>query len=136
MGKKKWMLGIVLSVVLVFGAGVAVGAAGTEPGSNSDPLITKSYLDSRMANVTAECSYQEVTLSKGKKLVCPKGTQIVLISGSAQTTASLSDITVGQRVAKNKAVSANHSCLVTKDSTGVKASKSCTLFVAGEYKIQ
>lgn len=136
MKKKRAILGIAIAAIFIFGAGFAAGAAGSEPGSNGDPLITKSYLDSRISSITEDAAYQEVTLSKGKRLVCAKGAQIVVLTGTAKATAPLSDITKGSRIAKNKTVDSNHNCLVTKDNTGVKASKSCTIFVTGSYTIK
>jgi 6-phosphogluconolactonase/glucosamine-6-phosphate isomerase/deaminase len=134
--KKKMIALVTLAAVLLFGAGVAVGAAGNEPGSSTDPLVSKSYVDSKVATVTKSSGYREVTLSKGKQLVCDAGTQLVVVSGTAKATAVLSDITQGSALSKNKQVSANHSYIVTKDNSGIKATKSTTVFVFGTYSIK
>ncbi|HWJ02886.1 MAG TPA: SH3 domain-containing protein [Verrucomicrobiae bacterium] len=46
---------IAVVVVTVIGAGVLigkqVGAAGVDPGSQGDPLVAKSYVDSKIANI-------------------------------------------------------------------------------------
>lgn len=136
MKKRKTVIVMLLVVCAIFGAGYAVGAATAEPGSNGDPLVSKSYLENRMADVEKQAGLQSVTLSKGKQLVCSKGAQLVVVSGAAKATGSLSDVTDGKKVAKNKAVANDHSVIVVKDKTGVKASKSAVVFVAGSYTVK
>ena len=133
MKKTKWVICMALSSVLLFGAGIGVGAAGTEPGSNGDPIVTKSYVDSQVTEIKQEGMYQEVTLASGKKLSCGEGAQIIVISGEAKSTASLVDITDGNKLDKNKKISTNHSYLVTSKNTGIKATKNAKVFVIGNY---
>lgn len=47
MKKNKFLVGAIVVLLLVFGAGMGVGAAtsNSEPGSTGDPLVTKSYLE-------------------------------------------------------------------------------------------
>lgn len=136
MKKTRITIGMLLLLCFIFGAGYAVGAATAEPGSNGDPLVSKSYLENRISTVEKQSGLQSVTLSKGKQLVCSKGAQLVVVSGSVKATGSLSDITDGKRIAKNKAVSNDHSVIVVKDKTGVKATKSAVVFVAGSYTVK
>lgn len=53
MRKKRVVFGTVLTLCIVFGAGVFAGAAtsSAEPGSSGDPLITKSYLEERLSEI-------------------------------------------------------------------------------------
>lgn len=66
MRKKKMIIGAVLTLCMVFGAGVFTGAATTnvEPGSAGDPLITKSYLEERIAEINGTSSSDSETISK------------------------------------------------------------------------
>ena len=52
MEKKIAIVVIILTVLTVgiFKAGMVAGAATSEAGSSGDPLITKSYLDERLAH--------------------------------------------------------------------------------------
>lgn len=136
MKKTKLIICMLLVLCFIFGAGYAVGAATAEPGSNGDPLVSKSYLENRISAVEKQSGLQSVTISKGKQLVCSKGAQLVVISGSVKATGALSDITDGKRIAKNKTVSNDHSVVVVKDKTGIKATKSAVVFVAGSYTIK
>lgn len=58
MRKKKVVFGTILTLCVVFGAGVFTGAAtsNAEPGSSGDPLITKSYLEQRIAELQGTTS--------------------------------------------------------------------------------
>lgn len=135
--KKQSMITLaLLAVLLLVGTGYAAGAAGAQPGSNADPLVSKSYVDEQVASIQKKSGYEAITLSKGKQLVCAKGAQVVVTTGAAKATGSLSDLTEGKKVAKGKAVSTDHSFLVLKENTGVKATKSATVFVQGHYSIK
>ena len=136
MNKKKWIISMILGSVLLFGAGIGVGAAGSEPGSNGDPLITKSYLDNQIAQVQKDGMYKEVSLAAGKKLVCDAGAQVIVVSGGAKTTAALVDVTEGTKSKKGTKVELYHSYLMTSNSTGVKATKSAKVFVSGNYTVK
>lgn len=136
MKKTKWIVGLVLSAVLLFGAGIGVGAASSEPGSNTDPIVTKSYVDNQITDIKQDGMYQEVTLASGKKLSCGAGTQVIVVSGEAKSTAAMVDITDGSKMAKNKKISQNHSYLVTTKNTGIKATKNAKVFVIGTYSVK
>ena len=131
--KKRWFIAV-FAVIIIFSAGMMVGAASSDPGSNADPLVTKSYVDQKLQDVEKESGYKSVT--KGRKLVCDSGAMVIVISGKAKTTGAMSDVTDGISLASGKAVSINHNYLVTKNGTGVKASKSCKVFVMGGYSLK
>lgn len=161
MKNKKLLL--VLIGVLVLATGIGVGAyAASAFGTQSDPLVAKSYLDdvltpklqsefeSQLDNevqqleqqingVTSTLSgnYQVVTLSSGQTLQGSIGCEIVLRSGSAAVSGStgLSDLTAGNVVASGNAVTANHLSVVVGANEGVKASGAVTLLVKGVFQI-
>ena len=136
MSKGKIIVSIVLGVGLVFGAGMVAGAAGTEPGSNGDPLITKSYLDEQIAQIDKESAFKPITVGSGKKLSCDAGTQIVIVSGAGKATGALSDTTKGEKLQKGKKAECNHMCLTISNNTGIKMSKSAKVLVNGSYEIK
>lgn len=52
MESRKYLVGFVLGALLV-GSAISTDAAGSQPGSDSDPLVTKSYVDERIAELEA-----------------------------------------------------------------------------------
>lgn len=160
---KNKKLVLVLIGVLILAGGIGVGAyAASTFGTQSDPLVAKSYLDdvltpklqaefgSQMDNEvqqleqkingvssTISGNFQVVTLSSGQILQGSAGCEIVLRSGSATVAGSmgLSDLTTGDIIADGNSVTANHLCVVAGDNEGVRASSSVILLVRGISKV-
>ncbi len=140
--KKIGIIAVILIIcgLGIFQAGMTVGAANSaEPGSVNDPLITKSYLDSYMANYSggeASASYVKVTLSKGSTIIGKTGTEILLYSGSANAYAKGSDlvnVSLGEAVADGLTLG-KYCVYVCPDSdAGLTAVSDVVLFVKGEY---
>ncbi len=139
--------GVTAAAAVLGGVGVyAVTSYGTE----SDPLITKSYLDSvlapelesEMQDILASYSgesYTLVTLSDGQTLTGQAGCEILLRIGSAVVVCSespgLVDTTSGSTL-DSGSLTANHLYMVTIAGNGVKASGSTVkMFVRGGYSI-
>ncbi len=126
--------------LLIFALGMIVGAQTTdEPGSEKDPLITKSYLEMSLENIDgskADSSYKKVTLSKGQLLVGYEGTEIMLYQGNAtaySTADGVVNVTVGEMV-KNGITLGKYCVYVTPDSdSGIKAISDVIVFVKGKY---
>lgn len=161
--KKKTVITI-LSAVLILALGVGVGVyAASNFGTQSDPLVAKSYLDDvltpklqaqfesqlstksqeleqRIESVksTVTGNYGVVTLKAGATLTGDAGCEIILRSGSASANAAsgLSDVTSGSSVSNAAAIEKNHLCMVGTNGEGVKAgSTGATLLVRGTYKL-
>ena len=142
---------IVLAVLLL--AGFAVYAA-TSYGSESDPLITKSYLDSvvqprletelKSQINAAEKSMQssipgeftELNLRTGQSMKCSIGSELLLRSGGAKALGSLVDTTGGSSVADGTGLTANHMYLAAEDGSGLTASGSTVVLVSGSYSVE
>ena len=95
-----YLIGMVVLGLGLFYGGITVGAATSDAGSAGDPLITQSYLELRLNEITggnATASFTKVTVSKGTTFVASEGTQIVLYSGSGTVagTDGLVDLTGG-----------------------------------------
>lgn len=146
---KKKLLIAVLTIIVLAGAGVY---AATSYGTESDPLITKSYLDEvlrpqleqEVSDALEESGamqqsipgeFTEVKLSGGQRVLCGLGGELVLTSGSAKAVGSLTDTTAGTAVSDGGSISANHLYLTTADSSGLIASGSAAVLVSGTYAL-
>ena len=151
MSKAK-MRGLIIVLTLVVLAGVTAYAV-SNYGSQSDPLITKSYLDQVLQpKLEAELNTQltaaedrmrsstpgeftELNLSSGQTLRCNTGGELLLRSGSAKALGSLADTTAGSSVTDGNNLSTNHLYMCAEDSGGLSASGSVTVLVSGSYSI-
>ena len=124
-----WVTGSAIAVgILLFCSGMSVGAATNEPGSASDPLITKSYLEKQLKN--AGGGYECITLAKGELLEFTQGTQVILYTGSAKIQGNLVDITDGVLCNAGAKVTRYHSYLVPADGSGFQAEATCVIFIS------
>lgn len=125
----------VFGLALSFCAGRYVTAAAPGlPGSQSDPLVTQSYVDQ-------QTQWQIVSLAPGQQIVALAGTEIILRAGGAKAVASagggLADVTAGRDLAQGAAIAGNHLLIVPKsDGRGVLAVSACVLMVKGAYTVQ
>ena len=129
----KKIIVMVTSCVLILGIGLASGAVST-PGSETDPVVTKSYVDSKV-------SYQPVRLEAGQKLIGDEGTEVILRSGEATAIDNgangVSDITAGSDLMTGNRVAANHLLLIPrKDGRGIAVSTEAWVMIRGNYTIQ
>ena len=150
---KKRILVIALCILLVL-AGAGVYAA-TNYGSESDPLITRSYLDAvvqpklenefdaaleKAENALMETvpgEFTELQLRGGQTVLCAAGGELILRSGGAKTEGSLSDTTAGTAVTGGSSAAANHLYLAAEADSGFTASSSgAVVLVSGSYTLQ
>ncbi|MGN1001231.1 MAG: hypothetical protein ACI4PC_00545 [Oscillospiraceae bacterium] len=154
--KKRILIGVVIAVLVLGGIGVY---AASSYGSQSDPLITKSYLDqvltpdmeariqeevdaalSAYQGQTGGDAFTVVTLSQGQKITCGVGCEIMLRIGTAKAAGAdypvLVDTTTAESVSNGQALTANHLYMVTIKGNGVTATASTVkLLIKGEYTI-
>ncbi|HMM69318.1 hypothetical protein [Gudongella oleilytica] len=146
-------LGIVLALA-------ATGMAYSEPGTESDPLISLSYLEERLdelkdyidskvgstgeqvPSIPSDNSLAVVELFNGQMLIGDAGSEIILRSGSATAITSpsggLSDVTAGTDIAEGKPIPANHLLIIPRsDGRGIFVTKNSTfVMVRGGYTIR
>lgn len=157
MSKKKIFM-VVLCAVIGLAALSAAVYAGVSYGTESDPLITKSYLDevlqpeleqrfrteldSAIAAVESENSgdFTVITLYKGQTVTCGVGCEVMLRIGSAEAKGVdypvLVDTTKGESAASGTAMVTNHLYMVTIAGNGFKAKADNTkLLIKGVYTI-
>lgn len=135
--KKKILCGIggFLLLAGAFASGHYAGAASKTPGSTGDPLITLSYLEERLAS--RGDIWEKVQLSKGERLDCAAGTEMIVLSGSVTADgAGVVDLTQGSLTEGNTSMFLYHNYIVTEKHTGCEALSSCILFVSGDYLVK
>lgn len=138
----KKIVAIVTVIVAILGFSIVAGAATTTPGSETDPVVTKSYVDAQIkANAGASKSYEAVFVNAGKKVLGGDGTEIILRSGEAKTVATgingISDLTDGKDLMGNQVIAQNHQLLVPRnDGRGILATTDIWIMVRGSYTMQ
>lgn len=136
----KWKRVIIplLFVVTLAGAfwtGHYAGAASKTPGSAEDPLVTLSYLETRISE--GNNGYEKVRLSKGEQLAGDEGTSIIVLGGSLiASEGNLIDVTEGRLTEVDTSLFLYHNYMVPETKNGCEALSSCVLLVSGGYEIK
>jgi hypothetical protein len=109
---KKWKLVLLVFTLVIAGTVMIVQASSAEPGTDQDPLITKSYFD----------RYYElkiVEMVPGQKMILEAGSEFIIRSGKAVaiTTESggLADVTAGVDIKNGQVIPLNHLIIVPRD---------------------
>lgn len=145
--KKKWWIGLAVVMVFVLAAAIAIAA---NPGTEADPLISKSYIETVLkpelyAYIEQEANqgFTVVNVDAGKTVVGEAGAEMILRMGQATVIGSnrggLADVTQGVDLADGTAVPSNHMLIVPlDDGRGVRIDKAtdAILMIKGGYKIQ
>lgn len=136
--KKTGLLILMLAVVgfVFFRAGVQVGAADSEPGGVGDPLVSKSYLDSRLNELSGVMT--KVTLSKDSVLTAAEGATVIVFSGNGTVSGSgagLVNVTAGELTSTGISLAKYNTYLFPDAATGIKADSTMVVFVTGTYQI-
>ncbi len=154
MRKLRTIAGIAVAVLLL--GGVAAAAA-TTYGTESDPLVTLSYLNDvlkpeleqkydrqtkdTLAAVEAKAeavqsgAYQSVTVKAGQTMTCSAGCDFLVRSGSAYVSAGVLNVTAGTACAKNDWLLAHNLYLAPEAGMTVTATGDTLLMVRGGYEI-
>ncbi|OAT79847.1 hypothetical protein A6M21_15390 [Desulfotomaculum copahuensis] len=129
-------------------AGLAL-AAGNDPGSSSDPLVSKSYVENYVAqyvqnalkaipgNGGGNSQWQVKTVPAGQAFTGAAGAEFILRSGQAlavdPTGSGMPDLTAGSNLTAGRAVAANHLYLVPRaDGRGFKAQTNVVIMYMGQ----
>jgi hypothetical protein len=156
------------TMMLTLGIGVAIGQVGKAdnapvPGSADDPIVTKSYVDQKIAAISGTVptppptsggsatpvlgidTFKVVELKPGQVINGGEGTEFIVRAGSAEAViganakGGLTDITGGTNLGNGDEAVANHMILVPRnDGRGLRATSSGTTYVMvrGNYSIQ
>jgi len=124
---------ILVSAVIFFACAIVLAANGA-PGSEEDPVVSRSYVD-------AKTSFLPVELAEGRKLIGSGGAEIILRSGDAAAIDNgengVSDLTSGTDLMSGDRVGLNHLLLIPRDDgRGITALTDAWVMVRGDYTIQ
>lgn len=153
-----------LVIGLIVGTGIVVTAANFEPGSNEDPIVSKSYVDKAIADnnlymetriteieeaaknfavpdATKQNKLQVVEVEGGKKLILDEGAAFILRGGKATIIDSqlggILDMTQGKDLRMGWDVPANHYLIVPRpDGRGANCDTDAIFMVFGNYRIE
>ena len=132
---------LIVSLLLIAGLTVTYTVM-ANPGSDSDPVISFSYLKEIFKpEVKSELTFKVVSVEKGKTLHGKSGTELILRMGEATIFASeaggLADVTAGYDLPNGTQMPANHLLIVPKeDGRGILALNDCLVMVKGDYTIE
>lgn len=153
---KLMVMGMVVGVCLLVG-GMAVFS---EPGGTDDPVVTKSYIvdkvipdikayiDERFGIAASDgvstshsTTYTVVNVSKGNKMICDAGAELILRMGKGTIIATakggLADTTAGYDLADGTPMPSNHQLIVpVGDGRGFTAETDVIVLVKGGYSVQ
>ena len=145
--KKSFVILTVAAMLLAMSLGVLVYAEGA--GSENDPVVTKSYVDSIVASLKTELqqsgsadAFTAVKIDAGVSVICSAGTEIILRSGNATaidnaTADGIPDLTSGTNIAGGKYIARNHLNVIPKDDgRGISCYDDCWIMIKGGYTLQ
>ena len=131
---KKRLIFLLMAVVVLFAA--VVYAA--QPGTQEDPLVTKSYLENIIAQ---ETQFKVVDVQAGKTIIGAAGTEMILRMGTCTVVGTqsggVSDVTMGYDLADGTSVQGNHLLVVPRDDgRGIKTHTYTLVMIKGKYTIK
>jgi hypothetical protein len=157
-----WGSGIMVAVIICM-VGVystAFADSSSTPGQASDPLVTQSYVDAKVASLvkaeleklgtvgggsgSGSSELAVVTVPFGKKIIVGAGGELVVRNGQAIAYSpdanGLPDLTVGTDIAPGKPIETNHLILFPRADRGVQANPNqkngLIVLVRGSYTLQ
>ncbi|GAX88859.1 hypothetical protein EFBL_0473 [Effusibacillus lacus] len=146
------------TMVLTLGAGFMLGQVGKAntnpvPGSADDPIVTKSYVDSKLAGIGAGAGsgsaatggFTVLEMQQGQTLKASSAAGLEIIVRSGSVTAiqgqlgGLANVTTGQDMSGGAQVPLNHLIILARnDGRGIKINSAGITYVLvrGAYSIQ
>ncbi|MEA4816524.1 MAG: hypothetical protein VB120_06675 [Lachnospiraceae bacterium] len=164
MNKISKSTGVLLTGIICLSLSVVGVASGAEPGDASDPLVSKSYVDSKISetlsglsssnlsedeivnevlskvNSASAAQYVPVSASAGSIVIGGEGTEIILRSGAGIGyvigSDGMVDATTGADVKNGTGIEKNHMLIVPRnDGRGVKVTSDAWFIIKGTYNI-
>lgn len=125
-------------VLCALGVLLVAGSYAAQPGTEGDPLVTKSYIESA---VIPQTKFQVVEVPAGKNVIGDAGTEMILRMGTCSVVGTqkggVSDVTMGFDLADGVVVQGNHLLIVPlSDGRGVHTGTNCILMIKGGYQIK
>ncbi|RCX17864.1 SH3 domain-containing protein [Anaerobacterium chartisolvens] len=154
-------LTLLLIVSIGFNIILAASDGAAEPGSDQDPLVSKSYVDASIEQYkkkveelkkqveelksggagTAAQGFESVSIDAGKIVYTGAGTEIVMRSGKAVSVkgqnGGLCDTTSAKDLDNGQALEYNHLVISARDDgRGFKVTGQCWVLIRGGYKVE
>ncbi len=141
---------ILLCAAGIFGAGMAFGAGSGEPGSQQDPIVTLSYLESRLSALEnnsgtsrggsdsrAAQGFEKRTLDKGQKLSLSDGAMVIVSAGNGKIGGDngLLNLSTGEMFGNGTSAVLFSVFMATDGSGSVTALGNMTVYVCGSHEI-
>ncbi len=157
--KKKTSIEIIaIALIVLLSAVAVVYATGAAPGSEGDPLVSKSYVDSLVDSVKTffegrisalenasggeqtASGWSVIQVMAGSRVLGGEGSEIVLRSGTAYAIDNgadgISDLTAGSDLKSGTPIVKNHLLLVPReDGRGISCESDCWVMVKGSYTV-
>ena len=149
--KKKTMTAIAVLLVLLFSLSTTSGAD-SAPGSEFDPLVSKSYVDmlfkdleesfeDKVSEGGGSAVFQVVEVPAHTDVIGYEGTEMILRSGTAYAIDNgvdgISDLTAGADLKGGVQIQKNHHLLVPRsDGRGISCSGLCYVMIKGDYEFE
>lgn len=154
---------LLLTIACIVAAmGCVATAASGDPGTSDDPLVTKSYVDKKIEDLSlyideklsngsqsagsatgsaAQTAIEVVEVESGQSIILQAGSQIILRGGNGSIIDSkqggIADLTQGIDLRKGYEAPANHLLMVPRsDGRGVFAKTDCIFMVMGKYEVK
>ncbi len=141
---KKVMLCLLITVAVFLGLTVMVNYAA--PGDESDPIVTKSYLETvfwdKVKGLTGgSAGFEIVDVPEGKQIICDASTELILRKGTGVVIATekggIANVTASVDLPSGESVPANSLLIVPLgDGRGFVATSDVIVMVKGGYKIE
>ena len=131
--KKKALLTLAVLCTLFL-----LGAYAAEPGTEADPLVTQSYIESV---VYPHTRFKVIDVPAGKSVICQAGTEAILRMGTASVIGTqkggVRDVTMGFDLPHGTVIQGNHHLIVPlDDGRGFSTSTDCIFMIKGSYTIK
>ncbi|SNX54517.1 hypothetical protein [Thermoanaerobacterium sp. RBIITD] len=146
--KKVYAL-ILTFVVILAALGIGYADSSSDPGSQQDPLVSKSYVDnkydevksyvdSKIGSGAVGSSYDIVELKAGESITLYEGSEAIVRTNNSSVivtkTDGVSDLTGGKDLKNDTLIPANHLLLFPRsDGRGIKANNYTIIVVMGKY---
>ncbi len=158
---KNKIIGMTVTGALLLALATSTIVSGADPGSTSDPLVTKSYVDAKINDLIAlinsnatgngngntntetstDAQYKVVAVPKGSTILGGEGTELILRSGKgtivSTTSNGLVNMTTGVDALNGTEVPKNNLMIVPRqDGRGIKiTADGANVMVRGYYEI-
>jgi hypothetical protein len=134
---------IIFAIMFIMAAGVffggyKAGAAGGGAGSASDPLITKSYLEARLAQALGTSGgYVKVAVAKNGRIRLSETGQLFLYSGAGTVSdGKFVDLSSGDLFSKGNVCVKYNIFFAAGGSAVIQAGTDSVFYVLGPYTLE